>query len=143
MKRLSLFLVLIAALLAAQQGDRWRGVDPHDVPACDIPPRAAKSPETVKPCTCIGMVEAVRRAQARKCWDDAGMIEPPQGLAWMLATDAVRECLSQIPDHCEVIASVPSSWGYKGKHRCGTECKPERCKCPDHPCKSHEASGDY
>ncbi len=157
----AIVLVIVFVLLGYAQGQNntsipdWENMPSHEVPHCDIPPRAAKSPGTVAPCRCPGMVHNVQAVMIVDCWAVAGWLMPddPMLRELIISTPSaeVLECLGNVADHCSVVANnfpwTPEldrvrDLAYKSKNTCMTSCKPERCGCADEACKSH-GSGAY
>jgi len=134
----------------------WKRMGPHEIPHCDIPPRAEKDPENVAPCWCPGKVNIVQTLMAEACWAASGILIPEEPevrkLVMAFPTAEILECLGEVPDHCEVIAGMYNprmprldklkEHGYTDAFRCATMCKPERCGCPDSACKPH-GNGRY
>ena len=120
---------------------------PHLNPGCSL----TGGKDKVK-CSCVSMVHEVQVYESRECWKKANpiletlpdneidkVIElmspfPPKG---------VLDCLDAVPDHCSIISW--GSWQYERRgygstdaRRCGTECRPQLCKCHhDTVCKEH------
>lgn len=127
------------------------------LPHCDIPGRAARDPENVAPCKCPGMVNLVQTTMAEACWVKNGILIPEDPELRILVmsdpSDAVLECLGEVPDHCEIVAGryIPNmprldrlkDLGYTDAFKCQTACKPERCGCADSACKAHGPSRQY
>lgn len=147
----------ILGLLVIASAVALCGQTPHDVQSCDLPSRAERT--GAHKCTCVGMVADVQSYYRERCWAAAGLpVPPPDWRAQLLAPELVKRCLGEsVPDHCGVIAHGWNYWqrhadiGEKWKHptaseaynRCSTSCKPERCKCPDTVCPSHEQRNYY
>lgn len=156
---LAVFLFGLPAWQFAQQGPtvpNWSVMGPHNIPRCDIPPRAAADPGNVAPCRCPGMVSNVQSSMAEDCWVNAGVMLPDtdpylRELLMSTPTEEILECLGNVPDHCAVIANyfpqtpkldVIRDQASKDSYICMTYCKPERCGCPDSSCARH-APGRY
>lgn len=111
-----------------QEGEAMPYQNPHDVKACSMVMR----PGAVQ-CKCAKMVGDIQQAYIEACYQNNG------------DTVGLKKCLSKTPDHCVIIATEHRHYGEwekymgaNGELRCGTRCKPNRCKCPDYACASHE-----
>ncbi len=126
------FVALASAVVIAQS-DRWENAEPHDVPHCDVPPRAAHSDTPTAPCECLGMVAAVHDEAAESCWSNHPLAPVPTDMrSQETETAEVRTCLEEMPTHCEVIGRYSIQLGGKTvPHLCRTRCKPQNCGCAD------------
>lgn len=121
MKFAALIGLLAAAALLSQSGRDNR--QPHEIKFCK--PSATGEGAT---CKCLGMVSDVQAEATADCYKAAD----------------IKACLAAVPDHCQIVsydAPHEKHFGKNGERRCRTTCKPERCKCADTACKSHEDSG--
>ncbi len=148
----ALFLMGQEAQVSQESGiPEWSRMGPHEIPSCDIPPRAAMDPEHIAPCMCPGKVNIVQTIMAEACWAASGILIPdePEVRKMVMAfpTPEILECLGNVPDHCQIITGMyypnmprldkMKELGYKDSFKCMTVCRPERCGCPDSACKPH------
>ena len=139
--------VALSGLSFAQGLSKTTAKDPFaDVLSHDIPHCSLKGGENSAKCSCLGMVGDVQAAEAKACYQGAILpfvLGPNQSVE---LGDPIMECLSKVPDHCEIVAYYADSarpeflrWSsyHKFKNTCRTSCEPEKCGCADSACKSH------
>ncbi len=136
------FLLMVADALVGQEGDRFSDTPSHEIPHCDMPPRAAKDPQNTAPCTCIGMVAEVQEHQVNQCfakhWSSPLPMPQDVRLREQYRNPAIDACMvAEVEDHCTIVARP-----HTHKDACRTSCKPERCGCHDGVCRAH-GSGEY
>ena len=152
----AIVLSLIAGLSFAQSlsrttaSDPFEGVAPHKIPSC-----SPKGGENSAKCSCLGMVGRIQIFETELCNSGAnlGPLELQSiDIAPIDLKTPLMRCLSEIPDHCEIVARYSLLWTpqfykwesiHKFEYPCATVCKPERCGCADQPCKSHSNSKVY
>jgi len=156
---MAILLFGLPAWQFAQQGlvvPNWSDIGPHNIPHCDIPPRARADPANIAPCRCPGMVSRVQGSMTEDCWTNAGVMLPDndpvlRDLLISFPTEEILECLGKVPDHCAVIANyfpmTPKldtirDQSRKDSYICMTYCLPQRCGCPDSACAKH-GPGQY